>query len=369
MENTKNEANGTKIACTSCGAYLTYKPGTQHLSCEYCGFENEIPALQEEIEELDYSAFLNNEVSGATYSEEFVQCESCKATSTLSSNLTSAFCPYCSTPLIIENAYRENIIQPKSLLPFKLDLQLAKNEFDQWIKKLWFAPNNLKKSLSLDNFKGIYIPYWTYDTRTFTKYTGERGEYYYTTETYTTTENGKQVSKTREVRHTRWYTANGAVRLLFDDILVTATRSLPEKYVQNLEPWDMDNLVPFDKSYLSGFITEKYQIGLKEGFEIAQKMSSPEIKRAILNDIGGDEQRITATKTTYSNITFKHLLFPVYVSVYKYNNKVYQFLVNGRTGEVQGQRPYSAVKIFFAVVITLIIILLAVLYFKNQQPS
>lgn len=367
MENTKNEASGTKLACTSCGAFLIYKPGTQHLSCEYCGFENEIPVLEEEIKELNYSAYLNDKNSIPTTPEELIKCESCKAISMISSNLSSAFCPYCSTPLIIENVYRENIIQPKALLPFKLDQQLAKKEFDQWIKKLTFAPNNLKKSLNLENLKGIYIPYWTYDIRTITRYTGERGEYYYTTENYTTTENGKEVSRTRQVRHTRWYNVSGIVRAAFDDILITATRSLPENYLQNLEPWDVENLVPFDKSYLSGFITEKYQIGLKEGCEIAQKTTVDQIAPLIVKDIGGDEQRVSSTETTYYEVTFKHLLFPVYVSVYKYKDKVYQFLINGRTGEVQGERPFSAVKVFFFYFTILVIIVLVVMFFKNQH--
>lgn len=358
MENQEKEVNSTKFACKGCGAYLKYKPGTQHLSCEYCGFENEISVAEERIEELDYLSVLNNETPQATLAVQLIKCESCKAISTVSANLSSAFCPYCSTPLIIGNLYTENIIQPKSLLPFKLDLAPAKEEFTKWIKKLWFAPNNLKKSLNLDNFKGVYLPYWTYDTHTFNQYTGERGEYYYVTESYTTTEDGKQVSKTREVRKTRWYDTSGAVQVSFDDLLVTASHSLPEKYVQKLEPWDMENLVPFNESYLSGFTTEKYQIGLKEGFEIAKGITTSEIENTIESDIGGDEQRISSVDTTYTDITFKHLLFPVYVSVYKYNGKVYQFLVNARTGEVQGQRPYSWMKIVFFIIAIIVAILL-----------
>jgi len=357
MENINQEVSGSKITCKSCGAYLKYKPGTQFTSCEYCGFENEIVVKQTSIEEHDYLAMLNNETPQDTISAQFIKCESCQAVSTLSSNLSSAFCPYCTSPLIIGNLHTETIIQPKSLLPFRLDQKLAKDEFAKWIRKLWFAPNNLKQVLSLDNFKGIYIPYWTFDTDTYTEYSGERGEYYYVTESYTTEEDGEQVTKTREVRKTRWYDASGAVDVPFDDLLVIATRSLPATQSQRLEPWDMENLVPFDESYLSGFITEKYQINLKEGFEIAKELSVSGIENAIRDDIGGDEQQISSMETTHSNITFKHLLFPVYVSAYKYNKKLYQFLINGRTGEVQGQRPYSWIKIVLFVIAILILLL------------
>lgn len=372
MEKTEEkELTVGTFACTSCGADLKYKPGTQHLNCEYCGAENEIPQIEADIEELDFKEFLGKKSESAeTITESFVKCESCGASSTLEPNITSAMCPYCATPLVVENAQDEKIIQPKSLLPFKLNKNDAKGEFKKWIKKLWFAPNDLQKAaLNFDQFKGIYIPYWTFDTDTNTKYIGQRGEHYYVTESYTTTENGKSVTKTRQVQKTRWYSASGSVHKFFDDILTVASKSLPQKYIYKLEPWDLENLVPFEKSYLSGFLTEKYQVELGEGFEIAKGIADPEIRSLVRRDIGGDEQRIISMNTAYNDITFKHLLLPVFVSAYKFKDKLYQFLVNGRTGEVQGQRPYSWIKITLTVVAALAIIGVAAYFiYMNQHP-
>ena len=235
------------------------------------------------------------------------------------------------------------------------------------MKKLWFAPGQLKKApLSFDHFKGIYIPYWTYDSDTFTKYTGQRGDHYFVTETYTTTVDGKSVTRTRQVQRTRWSPAWGNVSNFFDDVLVVGSNSLPEKYIYKLEPWDLNNLVPFDKSYLSGFITEKYQIDLGDGFEKAKEIIDPKICALIRRDIGGDVQRIIAKNTNYNDITFKHLLLPVFVSAYKYKDKIYQFLVNGRTGEVQGQRPYSWIKITLAILLGLAIIASIIIIVKES---
>lgn len=353
MEHTEEkQINVGTFACNNCGADLKYKPGTEKLTCEYCGAENEIPQIEGEIEELDFNAYLTQKSEGEEQlTERFVKCVSCGASSTLEPNIVAANCPYCATPLIVEQATEESVIQPKSLLPFKLDKKQAKTEFGKWVKKLWFAPNDLKKAtLNFDKFKGIYIPYWTFDTDTYSKYIGQRGVYYYVTESYSTTENGKSVSKTRQVRKTRWHSASGSVNHFFDDILTVATKSLPEKYIYKLEPWDLENLVPFEKSYLSGYITEKYQIELGEGFEIAKNIADKEIRQLVRRDIGGDEQRINTLNTSYKDITFKHLLLPVYVSAFKFKNKVFQFLVNGRTGEVQGERPYSWIKITLAAV-------------------
>lgn len=367
-ENLEKEIEVGKFACVNCGGDLKYKPGTHSLACEHCGTENEIPQIEDDFEELDFHQYLNDQSNAAeTLTERFVKCTSCGATSSLEPHVTSSNCPYCSTALVIEESQEESIIKPKSLLPFALDKETAKNRFKKWVSKLWFAPGDLKKaSLNFDHFKGVYIPYWTYDTDTYTKYTGQRGVHYYVTETYTAVEDGKSVTKTRQVRKTRWYPAYGDVSKFFDDVLVTANQSLPRKYIYKLEPWDLQNLVPFEKSYLSGFITEKYQIDLEAGFDVAKDIMDPEIRSLIRMDIGGDEQRIISMNTNYDDITFKHLLLPVYVSAYRYKDKLYQFLVNGRTGEVQGQRPYSWIKITVAILLGLGIIALIVFLAQNS---
>lgn len=371
MENLEEaEVGNLKFACTNCGAFLVYKPGTEHLSCEYCGADNEIPKSDEEIEEFDYLAALDEQSgSVAMLSEQFVKCDSCGATSTVSGVLNSTSCAYCAAPLIIANAFMESIIEPRSLLPFKLTKDQGKEEFKKWVAKMWFAPNALKKaSLSMDGLKGMYIPYWTYDSLTYTNYVGERGIHYYVTETYTANENGRSVTKTRQVRKTRWYPVSGMVMVNFDDVMVSATGSLPRKYVDELEPWDLENLVPFDKSYLSGFNAEKYQVSLKDGFEVAKEVMDGPIRSSIRNHIGGDEQRIISTRTNYTAITFKHLLCPVYTSAYRYKEKLYRFLINARTGEVQGERPYSAIKIALAILAALIVIAGLWYWYMQSNP-
>lgn len=355
----EQEQLSSTFGCTNCGADLHYEPGTTDLKCGYCGTENHIDVdVSKEIEELD---FLTNLATAEKESEQLtinaIKCNACGSTSSIEKNLKSALCPYCSNALIIEDAHEEHFLKPKSLLPFKLDKNEALNNFSKWIKKLWFAPNALKKAiLDTDRFKGVYLPFWTYDSDTFTKYTGQRGEYYYVNESYTTTENGKMVTKTRRVRKTRWYFTSGRVSKFFDDVLVGASESMPRKYIDKLEPWDLENLIPFDERFLSGYITEKYQTNLETGFGIAKDYMAPEIDRLIRRDIGGDEQRILSKNTKYSEITFKHLLLPAYISAFRFKEKLFRFVVNARTGEVQGERPWSTWKIAIAVLFGLIAI-------------
>jgi hypothetical protein len=168
------------------------------------------------------------------------------------------------------------------------------------------------------------------------------------------------------VRHTRWYDASGTVLGAFDDILIAATLSLSENRLAGLEPWDLEQLKPYNPAFLSGFKAQRYQIDLASGFDRAKEVMAPVIESDVRADIGGDEQRIDSLQTEYRETTFKHLLLPVYAGAYRYNNKLFQIVVNGRTGEIQGDRPYSVWKIALLVVAVLLLIILIAILFGDQ---
>ena len=146
------------------------------------------------------------------------------------------------------------------------------------------------------------------------------------------------------------------MRVDFDDILILAARSLQRKYYDNLEPWDLANLVDYDDRYLSGFQAESYAVSLPAGFEEAKSEMTAPIQAAVRRDIGGDRQRIYSVDTAHHQVTFKHILLPVWLSSYRYKDRLYHVLINARTGEVQGERPWSTWKITFLVLAVLAVI-------------
>lgn len=332
------------IECTHCGAALTFTSGTNHLSCHYCGNEQTIEQSPTAIQELDIDAY-EEEIfdQQATVKISTVKCSNCSAETTLGNTLASKNCPFCSVPLVIEQAKIQRLHKPQSILPFLITEKKAVSNFSQWIKGLWFAPSALKKHARHNNkLQGIYLPFWTYDSATSSTYTGQRGT------TYTSSD-----TKGNRTTHVRWRYVSGSVSRQFDDVLVCASQSLPKKKLDALEPWDLHHLKPFDSRFLTGFKTENYQISLKQGFIEAKKKMSLLIERRIKNDIGGDRQKINSVHTQYNNTTFKHILLPCWVSAYQFNGKTYQFIVNARTGEVQGERPFSIIKITLALLLTL----------------
>ena len=169
------------------------------------------------------------------------------------------------------------------------------------------------------------------------------------------------------MRHTRWHSAAGTVTRWFDDILVPATTSLASNRLEALNPWDLSELRPYDPAFLSGFKAQRYQVDLGQGFERVKLVTASEIQNDVRSDIGGDEQRIHNVSTHYSGITFKHLLLPVYAGAYRFNSKVYQIVVNGRTGQIQGDRPYSIVKIALFVASIIFVLLIIALIFSVME--
>ncbi len=365
-QSTEGAIKTAQYGCSRCGAKLSFEPGTSELKCPYCGFELQISESETQVSELDYKTYLEKAGQEKGSQERHrVQCDKCGAETTVPAETAAGICPFCGANMVFSGKV-SRLIKPEGLLPFKISHQDAFRNFRKWIQGLWFAPGELKKYAQMDDkLAGVYIPFWTYDSMTSTKYSGQRGDYYYTTEQFTAIENGRSVTRTRRVRHTRWTGAAGVVANDFDDILIAASRSLPKKYVDLLAPWDLANLVPYTDEYLSGFRAESYQITLPEGFETAKQVMSPVIESSIRKDIGGDEQRISSSETQYHDITFKHILLPVWMTAYRFRDKIFRILINARTGEVQGERPFSALKIVAAVLAALVLIGILVLLSKN----
>jgi len=218
--------------------------------------------------------------------------------------------------------------------------------FKKWIGSLWFAPSKLKKFAQGDEkLKGYYLPYWTYDANTNTHYQGQRGDVYYVQVQRTVTVNGRQEQRTVQEARIRWTNVSGQVSNAFDDITIGASKTISHAILDNLSPWHTEVLVPFNEKYITGFQAEEYTVGLDNGFELAKVKMNVVIRQDIRYDIGGDRQQISSMQTQYSNTSYKNVLFPVWTASFKWKNKTYNYAINGQTGKVSGERPYSWLKI------------------------
>ena len=352
--------------CEQCGAQLRYAPGQTQLVCDHCGHVQEIPAEAPRsraiaLQELDLAKGLRDDLGGGQMVEvRTTTCPNCGAQVEITGATHATECPFCATPVVLDTGTQRHI-KPQALVPFALTEPQARKAMVAWMGSLWFAPNTLleyaRKGRALN---GVYVPFWTFDADTASRYSGERGEYYYETRTVQVRVNGKMETRQEQVRKTRWYSASGRVARNFDDVLIMASRSLPERLGDELTPWDLGALTPYNPEFLAGFQAEGYTVSLSDGHDEAQDRMAAVILQDVRRDIGGDEQRVHDVSTDWRDETFKHILLPIWMAAYKYNGKSYRFLVNGQTGEVQGERPWSVWKIAFTAIIVAILIVGAV---------
>jgi DNA-directed RNA polymerase subunit RPC12/RpoP len=340
-----------RFPCQTCGSDLRYDPQAGRLICDHCGNRAEIEGSGRHlapITELDLAAGLRRDLDQSEMEETRVtQCPNCAAQVEFEPRDHATECAFCATPVVVDTGTHRHI-KPRAVLPFALTEAAAREAMTNWLGALWFAPNGLQEYARKGRrMEGIYVPYWTFDAQTASRYSGQRGTVYYVTQTVM--RDGKP--QTRQVPKVRWRAVSGRVSRFFDDVLVLASRSLPRKFTDALEPWDLAALEPYAPEFLAGFRAEAYGVSLEEGFAEAREKMDRMIERDVKFDIGGDRQRIHQIDTDLSALTFKHVLLPVWLAAYRYRGKSYRFVVNGRTGRVQGERPWSALKITFAVIL------------------
>jgi len=309
-----------RFPCDSCGADLRYAPGTDKLTCDHCGAEQLIDGVGFwsgiTLKELDFEAAVAGTLPDAELEETRVlACPNCGAQVEFDEDTHADECPFCATPVVTGTGTHRHI-KPRGLMPFVLTENAAQKAMTDWLGQLWFAPSGLRQYARKGRrLTGVYVPYWTYDAQTNSRYTGERGTVYYETRRVRVrNSDGNMVTREQQVPKIRWRRVSGRVARAFDDVLVLASASLPKKYTDALGPWDLAWLEPYRPEFLAGFRAEAYTVALEDGYSEASDRMQAMIVRDVKFDI------------------------------------TYRFVINGRTGSVQGERPYSWVKIAATVV-------------------
>lgn len=343
--------DGRLFPCESCGAGLHYHPGAEAIVCPYCAHRQEIPCQAGQVAERPFEAIapkarVPREVLVGVECER--RCGGCGAVNMMSASVAMDRCVYCGAVLDNPVEAAAPMHPPDGVLPFHIPEADARTRFRAWIKSLWFAPNDLVKLADMGRIDGAYLPHWTFDAMTWSFYTGARGDAY-----YVTVGSGKN---RRQERRIRWTPKSGRVDHWFDDVLVSASPSLPQATQRVLAPWELGAVQPYRAEFLSGFRTERYRVEAETAFVTAREEMDTTIRSLVRRDIGGDEQRIDSLQTHHGNVTCKLLLLPVWIAAYQYRGKAFRVLVNARTGEVTGDRPWSIIKITLAVLGALILI-------------
>lgn len=352
------ENNRRSYICPSCGGGIRYDISRRRLCCASCGREADFPLNQTPVREHPYN---NGQISSANARPAAetvtVRCSGCGAEICFAGNQTATVCPMCGSAQIAE-ARQTAGIAPDGLIPFKIDQYQAQELFHKWVRSRWFAPGALKRSYQEGRLTPVYLPYWTFDAQASATFHGRGGRITHVrrgNKTYTTT---------------TWYPVNGTVRQSFDDVQICASANQQKKLAGEIQPFGTThNCLSYDPAYLAGAQAEHYAKPLPEAYRDACGRMEAELSAQAQSQIlsrGFQQATVTSLNPAYNNVTYKQVLLPVWLAAFNLRGKAYHYAINGETGRVCGQRPYSAPKIALAVLAVLLAAALFLLVFSDQ---
>lgn len=360
---TAQTEEATDKKCPSCGGVMDYNPAKDNMSCPYCGYEEELevsdqPFIAKELE-FDFSA--TDEACDWGTATRTVYCKACGAQTVYDFNDIASECPYCGSNQIIEQETERNVMAPGGVVPFQFDAKEASSRFHRWIKGRFFCPKQAKTSAKPKAFKGMYLPFWTFDSRTFSSYTGEYGTVH-----YRKTKDGKTVSETH------WHHTHGHYSKFMDDVLVSGSSRQDEVLLNKIEPFDTKKVVEYRPEYLAGFTAERYSVQAKNAWETAkEKIASllhKDVEEKIEREHNTDLTRFIRISIRHENVTYKYILLPVWISSFSYNGKLYHFMINGQTGKISGKTPVSWSKVILTA-LGLILLFLLLHFAMNAEGA
>ncbi|WP_309297960.1 hypothetical protein, partial [Mycobacterium kiyosense] len=353
--------------CAACGGQLNFDIASQKLRCPNCGNYSEIAAPNTPVRSRELRTAMQQlrevqqrqqgpNVSGMRE----VACQNCGGTTEFAGSLTATKCPYCATPIQRDDVHNAPARLPvDGLLPFRVDEKQARQLIERWVTKRWFAPSDFKKYREIGAFSSLYTAYFTYDADTDTQYEGERGEDH---QVRVGTDNeGNAIYETR----TYWYRVSGQVHNNFVDLPVLANdgETLNRKRIKSLEPWPLEQARAFLPEYVAGHLCRTYDKDAEQALPEAKQEMESSVEHTVRSAIGGDHQRIHGLRTTWNYLGFKHILLPLWLLTIMYSDKPFQVCINGLTGEVAGDRPWSKVKLAIAITVAVLVVILAIAIF------
>lgn len=332
------EGKALTVTCPGCGGGLTYQAGLEHMTCEHCHRDVPLPSqpvFGDRLEvSLDKLPRKDNQSDSSVLEEKnsvkVLACQNCGATTSVGGQRISGRCAFCASHMVQERESEGPRVRPTALIPFKIERDRATTLFREWTAGLWFRPSSLKRMAKVAEIEGVYTPFWTFDARVESEWDGQAGKYYYVK------------SGDKRERKVEWTPASGVHKTSYDDILICGSQGLSEDLLRRLEPYDTRHgLVQYNPEYLSGWAAEQYQTSPWDSWQQAKEVLLESEKINCEKEVPGDIHRGLKVFTQYHDVTWKHVLLPVWIAAYEYRGESYRFLVNGETGQVSGEAPYS----------------------------
>ena len=343
--------------CPNCGGELVFDPASQKYKCGYClsDFSQEEmdaisgrqesasreegsgtgPGSQAAPEAEESSAYAGEDTSGGESGAVMYNCPSCGAEVITDSTTAATFCYYCHNPVILEGAVSGEYL-PDSLIPFRIGKEQAKDAFLSYVRKKRFVPRSFFSEEQIEKLSGIYFPYWVYESTIQGEVEG------------TATKVRVYRVGDSEVTETNIYHIGRGGDASFDQMTRNALRKSDRLLIDNVQPYEMEELRPFQMSYLSGFLAEKRDID-KDRFAVELQAECRKYAENVFRSSVNGYTTVNLSSQNYSvvNEHWQYVLLPVWILTYRRpgGEKIWYYAMNGQNGRIFGELPIDGKKI------------------------
>ncbi|MGN0466580.1 MAG: hypothetical protein ACI4F9_09585 [Lachnospiraceae bacterium] len=319
MDFGEKSATGLNFRCENCGGVMEFNSEVQKMKCPHCGSEKDVHDMK--IGDVNFSH------------EDFkiFKCSSCGAELLTDENTTSTFCSYCGNATLIESRVTgENA--PTYIIPFKYKKEKAIEEFSNWCKKGVLTPNIFKDSTTIEKISGIYVPFWLFDVDGQLQASGECTKVRHSSD------------EEYDYVHTSYYHIHRDINASFSKIPADASKKMDDAIMDKLEPFYYDELQDFNMAYLSGYLSEKYNMDFEELMPRIKQRADGYMDVFLDRELAMyDGKSVKSHKNICLNQAM-YAVLPVWILNYRYQGKNYIFAMNGQTGRIVADLPWSKKK-------------------------
>lgn len=325
------DSNALDQKCPTCTAPLHFHPKSQTWVCDYCGNSYTLDEVKKYAKEVkkELSNKSKNKVKVDSYT-----CSNCGAKIVADPNTSATFCVYCKNTAILKDKLQDEFA-PSLIIPFYKTKEDAVKAFKGLKKGRPFMPKAFNDEKNISEMRGIYIPFWLYDCVVESSIEAD----------------SKIVKTWSDFNYnyvkTDLYKSHRSGNMEFENIPVDGSTHFDNEIMNSIEPFDYKKMVEFNYSYLSGFLSEIYDVDSDSAYEIAIERAKKSAVDELKNDIKGyssvnvlnQQHKVDLQKKEYA-------LLPVWLLNIKYKDKMYTFAMNGETGKMIGNIPIDKKKVF-----------------------
>ncbi len=315
--------------CEQCGAALRYDPERAMLVCDSCG--NTIEIKEETVEEIQVEGLDFNQMRQQVTDEDaealpIYNCLSCGAEVIAPPEQMALTCPYCGNNIVLTDKVSGKL-RPDGIIPFRITSKQLPDAMNNYYKDKELLPGNFFSEQTMSKVTGVYVPFWIFNGRMtgVLRFTGTRS---------TSSRHGDYI-----VTHTGHYSMTRDVNVPFVNVPVDASGKIDDDLMDSLEPFNMQDVKPFDMRYLAGFTADRFDQDKGDVSDRAMRRMTSTTERVVAQSVSGYAGAVRTGGNLRAEVSARYMLLPVYMFDILYGGEKYHFAVNGQSGKIIGNLP------------------------------